>query len=509
MSKCTQTLAVVSLSALAVGLHGQDTAEPIHIVAEIHCDPMWFSSVELQEVLYDEWVGAVGDALDEAEAHGARVSFLSTGQFMEWVEEKPKSGYPLIERLYEHGRQIGTHLHSRIQLAPFVWINVNAVTPEEVRDMWNDHVGWVDAVVSGAFSITDLAEIREINDILGAHTPNDDDLRITLLEEYGFIGHEQGPEEQFFVYFEHYAMNPYRPSKDNILEHDPDGAVVLVPFGPVLGIKGIHFGIEQDMRMPAFKARFLMEVLNWLYELNVTGNHRMWVTGWASHCHDLLEGTDTRASWQPMIAWLEQYFVDKPVGGHLAASFSSIPDAREAYLEWETEHPGQANFDYQPTETDWNQYPYLVAAARYLAKAQHVADLPAVGPARLHRLASSEEADAFDMYVAYTVHGTPIVIDLSARLGAGDIAVVNTNQGTWEVVPTNAVPLYSEGVILVAPEDAIAITMFGDLDADGRISGSDLAIMLGSWGNPGVGDVNGDEIVDGIDLAILLGNWSP
>jgi hypothetical protein len=49
----------------------------------------------------------------------------------------------------------------------------------------------------------------------------------------------------------------------------------------------------------------------------------------------------------------------------------------------------------------------------------------------------------------------------------------------------------------------------GDLNLDGAVDGSDLAIMLSYWGGVGfpIGDCNGDGIIAGADLAILLGNW--
>jgi hypothetical protein len=49
-----------------------------------------------------------------------------------------------------------------------------------------------------------------------------------------------------------------------------------------------------------------------------------------------------------------------------------------------------------------------------------------------------------------------------------------------------------------------------DLDFDGAVGASDLAVFLGSWGE-GLGspaDFNGDGQVDQSDLAILLGGWS-
>jgi len=50
--------------------------------------------------------------------------------------------------------------------------------------------------------------------------------------------------------------------------------------------------------------------------------------------------------------------------------------------------------------------------------------------------------------------------------------------------------------------------LLGDINGDGAVDGTDLAMLLGSWGTDGIGDLNGDGIVDGDDLAILLGHWT-
>ena len=47
----------------------------------------------------------------------------------------------------------------------------------------------------------------------------------------------------------------------------------------------------------------------------------------------------------------------------------------------------------------------------------------------------------------------------------------------------------------------------GDLNGDGRIDGTDLAVILGDWGRSGPGDLNRDGTIDGMDLSIILGNW--
>lgn len=49
----------------------------------------------------------------------------------------------------------------------------------------------------------------------------------------------------------------------------------------------------------------------------------------------------------------------------------------------------------------------------------------------------------------------------------------------------------------------------GDLDVDGAVGATDLAILLGAWGGSGAADIDGNGAVDAADLAILLGAWGP
>lgn len=56
----------------------------------------------------------------------------------------------------------------------------------------------------------------------------------------------------------------------------------------------------------------------------------------------------------------------------------------------------------------------------------------------------------------------------------------------------------------------LAMGCAGDLDQDGRVSGTDLSLVLCNWGstNPGaLGDVNADGAIDGNDLQVIVGAW--
>jgi formylglycine-generating enzyme required for sulfatase activity len=54
---------------------------------------------------------------------------------------------------------------------------------------------------------------------------------------------------------------------------------------------------------------------------------------------------------------------------------------------------------------------------------------------------------------------------------------------------------------------AMAQSCLGDLNADRTVTGADLGILLGQWGQAGSGDLNGDGIVGGADIGLLLGVW--
>ncbi len=74
---------------------------------------------------------------------------------------------------------------------------------------------------------------------------------------------------------------------------------------------------------------------------------------------------------------------------------------------------------------------------------------------------------------------------------------------TWKGAGTTCVDGNGNGTA-----DACEQANPADLNADGHVNASDLAIMLGSWGQTsGPADINHDGIVNASDLSILLGAW--
>ncbi len=438
--------------------NGVCSQNPIMVLIDVHSDPMHDGSLIQQKIIYDEWVDALNWALDVSEIFDAKITFLSTGQFMEWILEDFETGYPLIERLYQSGGTIGTHMHYKMRESVHHWVDIGSEPPQEMLlKSWEDHVSTVNTVITSVLGITDPEQIKEINYIVGAHIPdvNSPAQRIQMMVDFGFTVHEQGPNQVFFTYFKHYVMNPFRPSNEDFLIEDLSGPVVLVPTGSILGKYSEAHDILQDNRMKAKQARFLLELLNWLYDMHIENSQKVWTFGWGSHSNDYRKGRATHAKFGSMLSWLSKNFINKPVGGCNVAIFASHADARDLYYEWEKTHPGQSSFTYSASDTDWSLYPYLVPAATYLSEAWYEFSMPAVGTLRWHYLTASKCAgEHYTLYVLYTTDGVPETFDLSKWIEYRQIAVIDPHTGIADIVSPKAVHVPSIGAIIV-PHDKV------------------------------------------------------
>ncbi len=115
-------------------------------------------------------------------------------------------------------------------------------------------------------------------------------------------------------------------------------------------------------------------------------------------------------------------------------------------------------------------------------------------------------------------HGNGVLMAENDGLGAFTNAT--TMPAGLAVVAVAAGDLDANGAsdVLVASTDSNSLTAFllacddqgvpGDLDGDGGVGPADLAILLGSWGEPGASDLDGDGLTGPSDLAMLLGLWT-
>ncbi len=96
----------------------------------------------------------------------------------------------------------------------------------------------------------------------------------------------------------------------------------------------------------------------------------------------------------------------------------------------------------------------------------------------------------------------------AALLADGSVRIWGADYSGELTVPAG---LRNVRLLAVGYGQAIAIraTCTFDLSGDGAVSGADLGLLLGNWGQPGLGDFNADGSVTGADLGLLLGGWGP
>ncbi len=105
----------------------------------------------------------------------------------------------------------------------------------------------------------------------------------------------------------------------------------------------------------------------------------------------------------------------------------------------------------------------------------------------------------------------------AVTLDSGGDAVPDGTDSIYGVDADTAIPVppasflvdYIDGSPNSGPAVIEVVPTIGDLDGDGSVGASDLAIVLGNWG-PCEGcpmDLDGDGQVDAFDLAIVLGAW--
>jgi hypothetical protein len=79
----------------------------------------------------------------------------------------------------------------------------------------------------------------------------------------------------------------------------------------------------------------------------------------------------------------------------------------------------------------------------------------------------------------------------------------------------SSLPLVAACLLVALPAQAGVAESFSlcdcptDFNLDGTTDASDLAVLLGAWGDPGPADLDGDGLTAATDLAILLGAWGP
>ncbi|MBI2303105.1 MAG: hypothetical protein HYU66_29710 [Armatimonadetes bacterium] len=448
LAACLAWLAVIPRPGLG---EVAEPRSPILITFDLHMDPLGgIPDPVLRDRVFREWCAAAAWLLDQTEPRGAKLSFSMVGEFAERCLANPEATFPLLKRLYDSGGSLGTHSHTWIRQAPFVWIDMLGRPGDEPgRQVWKDDVGLVDELVARLYDLKDPAKIRGINNLRGSHLPADPRAWQTLARDYGFRIVQAGPGEDFAGLFGHYLYHPFRPSAALGIAEDRHAPAVLTQAGPVLGQVAVHKNVPQDMRLERLQAQFLGEVLNWLHDAETDAPDRVWCFGWGTHGSDVAPRGVSRKVVGPALDWFDRYFVGRSLGGRVVARYGSYRDEAAAYEAWEPAHPDTPSRSYPARERDWSLYPWLVPVAAYLWDATYSAAVRADEKLQAHRLLAPQKLGGpYPIVVAFPVGPGPVELDLTAVQG-GEWQSIDPASGQPAPVPAGAAPVSVAGALFV------------------------------------------------------------
>jgi len=422
---------------------------PIRVVTDIHADPMYGYPATIRPAVYQDWIAWTDATLDQLEPLGVRISFLTCGEFAEYVWEEGGTGpgSDLLRRLAGMGGQIGSHSHNEYHAgAPHDWRPVGpAPTLTESREVWADNVLFVNRAIEAVLGPKTGAELARINAVRGSHVPSDTVEYELLMREFGFRVRQGGPSEDLYQYFSHYPMNPYQPATWNELVEDPTGWFVEIPAGPVIGRVAVHKGILQDFTLEAAQAMFLQVFLNWRYAYRTGAPEKVWDFGLAAHCGDLEPGGVTALAYPAFCQWVVDQFAPlEAMSGVDIFAFATQAETGKAFGQWRATHPAATSFSYPATTTDWSLYPYLVAVGRELQGAHWVGRIPMAAP---WEFAHELEVGGSPVVVAWNEKGTTVA-DFGAIFGPGPVRVIGAETDVLLGTDPTHVVLGAEPVIV-------------------------------------------------------------
>jgi len=190
----------------------------------------------------------------------------------------------------------------------------------------------------------------------------------------------------------------------------------------------------------------------------------------------------------------------------LACGFEGTGDDRS--LVWlDADRDGDADLVVQENDGPIRFYRNDSAGGRWLQVELDTSTHPHLAPDGFGTRVTARHGDIEWIRV---MDGDPSYLatsELAVHFGLGELEVLEELEIRWArgvttrllEVPTN------QRLAVVAPA-------LGDLDADGVVGASDLAMLLGAWGGSGsaeavAADLDLDGIVGPGDLAVLLGAW--
>ena len=446
---------------------------PVMVTFDFHMDPMSQGlSVDARRGQFVDRMDNADWLLDTVDPHGAPISFLSTGEFLEFCREDGEARcFPLLRRLQASGGVVATHIHDEIREGAHDWPSLGAlrggsgnITEADIERNWDDTKSVVDAIVRDVFGVDTPEEIAAINAAAMGHLP-DSHTRMAdlhaIMEARGYTIREGGGEQAWVPYFGHIPYTVFRPGDCGTCE-DLDTNLVTVPQSQVIGKYGEHFGVVQDGRAPRKQVELLGAIVNRRIDELAGKPERLWTYGWGLHGHDISPGSESRNSIEIVIPWIAEVLAP-----HGLAEFASYIDVRDRYEDWEARHPGTSSFDYREPTIDYAQYPYSEWANHYLRYAHYDRQMhdPIVHAFALTVDARQDETDPDprSLVLAYAIDVDHIgTVDLSGVFGAIAVRSVRLADGVITDVSADAVEIGADPMVLCVAADCEAVLALED-----------------------------------------------
>ena len=426
----------------------------ISLTIDLHVDPLPDGSLTSRASKFEDLLDTIEWLLGEIKNTGAKLTFLSVGEFMEYCtdDEYKKRCLPILRKLYKSGGSLGTHTHQDIRTGVHEWDKQTDTSATAIiLKNWSDAHEWVNKGITAALGET--TDLEEINNIRGAHLPNnssDGEMFADLMEKYKYSILESGPEEDFYGLYGHHIWNVYRPDPSNWMTENPYTSFVLVPSGPVIGLSQVHKGIMQDMTLDHVQTMFLQEFANWRYQILTGADSKVWTFGVALHVNDISERNEdsiaVRADLLAYIKWMNKNFVNKKtVDGDLVARWKGRKEVADEFKKWETNNPTSSAFSYPTTEQNDDLYPYLLPIAEHLKEANFIRFI-----GNKDWRGFEFEKDKKTVILAWTNDISSIDIDLSSEF-EGNVTSTKISTG-YTVENTSEAVLINKRAVIIFQE---------------------------------------------------------
>lgn len=300
---------------------------------------------------------------DEAERHGVRVSFQLNGEYARDARVLRTDGdgddTDHIRDLVARGHSVGVHFHpARFTGVREFWepLPMALVTPAVAREMFEHHVGEVEAALG--------ASVRRVDPALDWSSAEMIAEYVALMADFG-LDLEPAGEDFSYTPWQGLPWSPFRRQSGSKLHEDPTSPWLTIPTHGQTG-EAIPKGLHAVVGTVAQLERRFLELVAERDHARATGQPwRVWAMGFLTHPD---QNEQHRADVTALLDWLVSQF--GPGSPRPIVQFVTDAELASVYEVWEAASPGASSFDFdwegwlasvfEPDVADEVAYPYAI-----------------------------------------------------------------------------------------------------------------------------------------------------